>query len=46
MCPGKEIADQSLHINVATLLWACDIEKPVGAAGPSADDFIDNNLVM
>lgn len=50
MCIGKEIANQALFINIATILWAFDIDKALDAEGrpivPSRTDCIDEGLVV
>lgn len=51
MCIGKEVANQALFINIATILWAFDIEKALANAEgrpivPSRTDFIDEGLVV
>lgn len=50
MCIGKEVANQALFIDIATLLWAFDIERAVGADGraivPSSTEFVDEGLVV
>ncbi|KAJ3558638.1 hypothetical protein NM688_g801 [Phlebia brevispora] len=50
ICVGKNIANQVLFLNFATLLWAFDIERWVGADGepvtPSSTDCIDRGIVV
>ena len=50
MCVGKDLANQTLFIDFATLLWACNIDKAIGADGnpitPSQTDFVDEGVVM
>lgn len=44
MCIGKDVANQALFIDIATLLWAFDIEKGIDKEGriivPSRTDFV------
>lgn len=50
MCVGKEVANQALFIDIATLLWAFDIGKAVDEDGqiivPSRTDVVDNGLTV
>lgn len=50
MCVGKDLANQTLFIDFATLLWTCNIDKAIGADGnsitPSRTDFVDEGVVM
>ncbi|KAF7790536.1 hypothetical protein EIP86_001492 [Pleurotus ostreatoroseus] len=50
MCVGKDLANQTLFIDFATLLWACNIDKAIGADGnpiiPSQADFVDEGVVV
>ncbi|KIJ12288.1 hypothetical protein PAXINDRAFT_83135, partial [Paxillus involutus ATCC 200175] len=33
ICPGRHLADTSLSMTMASLLWAFDFEKPKNARG-------------
>ncbi|KAJ3556207.1 hypothetical protein NM688_g2152 [Phlebia brevispora] len=50
ICAGKEVGNQALFINVATILWAAHIEKAVDDAGapitPSRNDFHEDGLLL
>ncbi|EJU01337.1 cytochrome P450 [Dacryopinax primogenitus] len=50
ICPGKDIAMNSLFIDIAALLWAFDFARPVGSDGkecvPGNMDFVDKGLVV
>ncbi|KZO94698.1 cytochrome P450 [Calocera viscosa TUFC12733] len=50
ICPGRDIANHSLFIDVAALLWAFDFEKGKGPDGkeitPGTMDFVDNGLAV
>lgn len=50
MCIGKDVANQALFIDIATLLWAFDIEKAIDKDGkiivPSRTDFVDEGVVV
>ncbi len=50
ICPGMNLAFQSLFIDVACMLWALDIRPKNRADGepilPSKDAFIDDGLVV
>ncbi|KAF5365846.1 hypothetical protein D9757_012801 [Collybiopsis confluens] len=50
LCVGRHVANQSLFIDIALMLWALNIENPVDANGKPApidvDGFIDDGLVM
>ena len=50
MCPGKDLADRTLFIAVASLLWAFNLEKAKDPDGlpitPSDADFIDDGAVV
>lgn len=51
ICPGMNLAFQSLFIDIAYMLWALDIRPKISADGesiplPSRDAFIDDGLVV
>ena len=50
MCPGKDLADRSLFIAVASLLWAVKIDKVTDPDGvpitPSDMDFVIEGAVV
>ncbi|KAF5343599.1 hypothetical protein D9757_013685 [Collybiopsis confluens] len=50
LCVGRHVANQSLFIDIALMLWALNIENPIDANGKPApidvDGFIDDGLVM
>ncbi|KAJ3558862.1 hypothetical protein NM688_g675 [Phlebia brevispora] len=49
-CVGKDFANQALFMDIATILWAFNIEKTLDAKGqpitPSKTDFLDEGLVV
>jgi len=50
ICVGQNFAMQSLHINIATFLWALNFDRVIGPDGreilPSKIDFIDTGLTV
>ena len=50
MCSGKEVAIQTLFIDIAALLWAFDIGRAVDTDGqliiPLRTAFVDEGLVV
>lgn len=50
ICIGKDLANQSLFMDFAMLLWAFNINKPCDADGqeitPSRSEVIDEGLVV
>ncbi len=50
ICVGKDLANQSLFIDIATMLWAFDITKALDVNGeaitPSVSDFIEEGIVL
>ncbi len=50
ICIGKDLANQSLFMDFAMLLWAFNISKACDADGqeitPSRSDVIDEGLVV
>jgi len=50
VCVGRYIADNSLFINIAILLWATRIERKKDASGQlvplDVDGFVDEGLVV
>ena len=50
ICVGKDVANAALFINIATILWASNIEAATVADGhpivPSREDFSDGGIVM
>lgn len=50
MCPGMHLANQSLYIDIVSLLWAFDIQKPTDLDGnpisSTEDAFFSNGAVM
>jgi cytochrome P450 len=50
VCLGRHMADNSLFINIAVLLWATKIERKKGASGQliplDVDGLVDEGLVM
>lgn len=44
ICPGQNVAEQSLYVLVARVAWCCDVRKRVGADGveitPEGYDYI------
>ncbi|PSR85636.1 hypothetical protein PHLCEN_2v5365 [Hermanssonia centrifuga] len=50
ICMGKDVANQALFIDIATLLWAVNIEKARDKNGehiiPSRTDCLDEGLVV
>ena len=50
MCVGKDLAIQSLFINIACILWAFNIDKALDNEGrpivPSRSDCIDEGLAV
>lgn len=44
------VANQALFIDMASMLWACNIEKALDASGkpivPSRTDCVDEGLVV
>ncbi|KAJ3521356.1 hypothetical protein NM688_g9026 [Phlebia brevispora] len=50
ICPGKDLATQSLFINFAVMLWAFDFAQETDEAGcpvaPSSMEFIDNVITV
>ncbi|KAJ7769578.1 cytochrome P450 [Mycena maculata] len=50
ICVGRHVANDSLFIDCASILWALSIEPIMDASGtpvlPSADDSIDTGLVL
>lgn len=44
------VANQALFIDIASLLWAVNIEAPIGPDGkpilPSRTEFVDEGLVV
>ena len=49
-CVGRHLADNSLFINMAVLLWAVKIERKVDASGQllplDVDGFVDHGVVV
>jgi cytochrome P450 len=49
-CPGLHVADNSLFINIAVMLWATKIERKKVASGQplplDVDGFVDYGIVM
>lgn len=49
-CVGRHMADNSLFINIAVLLWAVKIERKVDASGQllplDVDGFLDHGVVV
>ncbi|KAF9463397.1 cytochrome P450 [Collybia nuda] len=50
ICAGMNLANQSLFINIARILWALNIDQATDAHGnkivPSRDDCVDEGLVV
>ena len=50
ICVGRHMADNSLFINIAVLLWAVKIEREVDASGQllplDVDGFVDHGVVV
>jgi cytochrome P450 len=50
ICVGRYMADNSLFINIAVLLWAIKIERKVDASGQllplDIDGFVDHGVVV
>lgn len=50
MCQGMHIAERSLFLAAARILWAFDIEKPIGPDGkpisPDIDDLVGGTTVQ
>ena len=50
MCIGKDVALQTIFMNIACILWAFNIEKALDQTGepivPSRTDCIDEGLVV
>ena len=50
ICLGMHIANQALFIDIASILWAVNIEKAVDKNGsvivPSRTDCVDEGLVV
>jgi cytochrome P450 len=50
ICVGRHMADNSLFINIAVLLWAVKIERRVDASGQllplDLDGFVDHGVVV
>jgi cytochrome P450 len=49
-CPGRHVANNSLFINMAIILWAMKIERKKDASGRSlpldVDSFVDQGIVV
>ena len=49
-CPGFQVANSTIMLNIATTLWAFSIEKGRDADGnivtPDPDNMIDEGLVV
>jgi cytochrome P450 len=49
-CPGRHVANNSLFINMAIILWAMKIERKKDASGQSlpldVDSFVDQGIVV
>lgn len=50
ICVGLNLANQMLFIDIATILWALNIDRANGSDGnpiiPSRHDFIDTGIVV
>ena len=48
LCVGKYVANDSLFINIATLLWASKIERKKDPSGQllPLDGFVDHGIVV
>lgn len=50
VCVGRHVSDNSLFINIATMLWASKIERKRDASGQliplDVDGFVDEGLVV
>ena len=50
MCVGRHVANNSIFISVATMLWALTIEPQRNANGhpiiPSADQIVNTGLIV
>ncbi|KAJ3558859.1 hypothetical protein NM688_g676 [Phlebia brevispora] len=48
-CVGKDLANQALFMDIATILWAFNIEKAQNSQGdlvtPSSDDILDEGVL-
>lgn len=48
-CVGKDLANQALFMDIATILWAFNIEKAQTSQGelvtPSSDDILDEGVL-
>jgi cytochrome P450 len=50
LCVGRHMANNSLFIHIAIMLWATDIERKKDASGEAfplnVDDFVDHGVVV
>jgi len=50
LCPGRYVANNSLFIDIAIMLWAMKIERKKDASGQllplDVDGFVDHGIVM
>lgn len=50
ICAGKDLANQSLFIDIVTILWAADVKPVVGADGkpilPDPEALVDDGIVV
>ena len=50
ICVGRHVANNSVYIDIVSLLWACDIAPLKDAAGkpimPDTEGFINDGLVL
>ena len=50
ICVGRDLAQQSLFINIATILWGTDITKATDERAqpiiPSPSDLVDKGVVV
>jgi len=49
-CPGRHLANNSLFINIATILWASKIDRQKDALGElvplAVDGYVDNGVIV
>jgi cytochrome P450 len=49
-CPGRHLANNSLFINIATILWTSKIERKKDALGEllplDVDGYVDNGVIL
>jgi len=46
ICVGRHVANNTLYIDIASLIWASWIENAPGAPGPDKDTLLDGGLVV